>query len=259
MTHAPKAGAPLQDRTAAQPARHETVAQQARGRIRSAGAPRTLGAIGAATGLVAGLGLVAVNLGTAEAAPKTIRIDVGGKGGTAADGTSWSADTGYSSSRAVKAADRVRGSTPSSVLATGRVARSLNYQLKVPNGQYRVKLIMVETYWRKTGQRVQSASAEGKTMFTNLDLVRTAGRGNEVDRELVVNVMDGRLDLAVKASKDLAIVSGIVIDPTSSLGDRDTNAKPPKPADGTGGGTVDPPKPTVPRRSRSRRTPRDRT
>ncbi len=173
---------------------------------------RSLTAAGVAAALVAA-GLTSVFGATAgDAAVRSLNIDSGGAGVTASDGTVWSADTGFSGGRIGKTGDSVTSSNDAGVVRNYRYGMSA-YKVPVANGTYKVTFVMAETYWKASGKRVFSATAEGVSVFSNLDLYAVAGHDKEVTRSAVVTVKDGALSLAFKASKNYALLSGLRIDP----------------------------------------------
>jgi hypothetical protein len=153
----------------------------------------------------------AVMAGTsATAAGFTARIDVGGTGATAADGTVWSADAGFSGGTASTTKDAISGALVPTVAKSYRFGMS-SYSVKVPSGTYDVTVLMAEPYWKASGKRVFTATAEGKTVFSGLDIYKTAGHDKEIARTLRVAVTDGTLNLGFKASVDKPVVTGLQV------------------------------------------------
>ena len=153
---------------------------------------------------------------TADGSPRTkllrmdtgvVHINAGGAAFTTPGGSRWQADQGGEGG----VSTRHRVVTEHGV---HRIYRTANmgmsrYELKVPNGTYRVQLKMMETHWRAPGRRVQSASVEGKPIFTNLDLYADAGRFKAIRRVATVQVKDGTLSIRFSASAGRTTVSGI--------------------------------------------------
>ena len=182
------------------------------GARRASASPRSLTAASVAAALVA-TGLTSVfGASAGDAAVRSLNIDSGGAGVTSSDGTVWSGDTGFNGGRIGRTSDSITGSTDAGVVRTYRYGMSA-YKVPVANGTYKVTLVMAETYWKASGKRVFSASAEGVSVFSNLDLYAVGGHDKEVTRSSVVTVKDGALSLGFKASKDYALLSGLRIDP----------------------------------------------
>ncbi|MDO5699036.1 MAG: malectin domain-containing carbohydrate-binding protein [Dermatophilus congolensis] len=78
-------------------------------------------------------------------------------------------------------------------------------------GTYRVRLLMVEDYFTKPGQRVFGVRAEGATIADKVDIVAAAGRHTAHEIAFDVEVNDGRLNLDFPIIKDLGILSAIEI------------------------------------------------
>jgi hypothetical protein len=149
------------------------------------------------------------------ASASAIRIDAGSwkTSVTAADGTSYARSSGFTGGRAGSVATTpVTGRLGDAVLRTGWIGMSA-WSAAVPDGTYLVTLAMAETYWRAPGKRVFSATAEGQSFFTDLDIYAEAGRSTELDRSILVAVSDGRLDLGFVARVDLPAVAAITVEP----------------------------------------------
>lgn len=85
------------------------------------------------------------------------------------------------------------------------------YDLSVPAGSYQVRLLMAEDYHTAAGRRVFNVSAEGRTVLSDVDIVRAVGTGAAYDRSFTTNVIDGTLNLGFSAKADKALVSAIEV------------------------------------------------
>jgi hypothetical protein len=179
---------------------------------RTASAPRSTRARAitatslAAAVAAAGMTAAVMAAGSATAAGFSARIDAGGAG----DGSAWTADAGFSGGKVNSTKDTISGAVSATVAKSYRFGMS-GYSVKVPNGTYDVTLLMAEPYWKASGKRVFSATAEGKAIFTGLDLYKTAGHDKEVARTLRVAVTDGTLNVAFKATVDNAVMGGLQV------------------------------------------------
>ena len=184
----------------------------AAGTRRAATSSRAATAVGVASALVVA-GLTSVfGASAGDAAIPSLNIDAGGSGLTASDGTVWTPDSGFTGGKLGKTADAITGAEDGSVLRNYRFGMSA-YKVPVANGTYKVTLVMAEPYWKASGKRVFSATAEGVTVFSNLDVYKVVGHDVELTRSATVTVKDGALSLGFKASRDYAIVSGLRVDP----------------------------------------------
>ena len=78
-------------------------------------------------------------------------------------------------------------------------------------GTYRVRLLMMEDYFGKAGERVFGVRAEGKTVADSVDIVRAVGKHTAHEISFDVQVTDGRLDIDFPALRDSAILSAVEI------------------------------------------------
>jgi hypothetical protein len=194
--------------------RHTGQSRSAAGTRRSPSTPRTLAVAGVTSALVVA-GLTSVFGATAgDAAVPSLNIDAGGSGLTASDGTVWAADSGFTGGKIGKTSDSINGSDAAAVVRNYRYGMSA-YKVPVANGTYQVTFVMAETYWKAKGKRVFSATAEGVTVFSNLDVYAVVGHDVELTRTAVVTVKDGALSLGFKASRDYAMLAGLRVDPVA--------------------------------------------
>ncbi len=87
------------------------------------------------------------------------------------------------------------------------------YRVRVPNGLYKVTLLMAENSFDTLGARVFDVAIEGKKVISNLDLFKQAGQ--HVAYPVVfdgVSVTDGVLDIYFGASINHPLLNGLVID-----------------------------------------------
>ncbi|WP_129336159.1 DUF4038 domain-containing protein [Cellulomonas endophytica] len=175
-------------------------------------APAAVAALPATGTDAAGTDAVATDVTTSAttAATSAVRVNAGGGALVDAAGRTWAADAGAVGGRASTQTDGdVAGTTEDALYRQLRVGMT-GYALKVPAaGTYRVTLHMQENYHTAVGARVFSARAEGTTVFTDLDLVRTAGPRTAYAVSKDVAVTDGTLDLAFSARTNLSTVSAI--------------------------------------------------
>jgi hypothetical protein len=88
-----------------------------------------------------------------------------------------------------------------------------HYHVRLPNGVYKVTLMMAEQYWEAAGKRLMDITVQGQPIVSKLDLF--ASRGKHAAYELVVDpvtVRDGELDVHMAAQPDYALLNGIMIE-----------------------------------------------
>src|SRR5215218_10053701 len=180
-----------------------------------------------AAGSVA-LGLTATNA-AAAAEVSGARINAGGGGFMATDGTPWVADgsawseggSKFSISRAVAGA-----AEPQVYSTERRGARSYT----VPGhaaGTYRVVLHFAETQYTAAGKRVFDVTAEGSTLLSRLDVFARVGGYRALTTSFDVPVMDGVLNLEFVARVDRSTVSGVEVVPVGAIPSATTTSSQP--------------------------------
>jgi hypothetical protein len=110
------------------------------------------------------------------------------------------------------------GNTEQDVIYRSAVRGAVNYKIRVPNGEYRVTLMMCEN--DTTVQylpRIVSVRAEGELVASELNLFETAGYHNayEVTAENVL-VLDKELDLHFTNYSNIPVLNGIVVEQLST-------------------------------------------
>jgi hypothetical protein len=87
------------------------------------------------------------------------------------------------------------------------------YNVRVPNGTYTVTMFFVEDRHAESGKRVFTGSIEGKQVFGDLDIYKTAGRNAALPiLSHGVVVTDNMLDISLVASVDSTTLSGLLIE-----------------------------------------------
>ncbi len=128
----------------------------------------------------------------------TMRIEVGGKGGTIG-GVAWQADTGFAGghpiSRAYMKVD-IKSTTADALYISEREGMT-GYSVPVENGAYTVKLHFSENSWTvtKPGQRVFDMKVEDKTL-ANVDIyAQSPGKSKALIKTVDVIVYDDKIDI----------------------------------------------------------------
>jgi len=145
-----------------------------------------------------------------------IKINVGGPawGSYLAD-QEWNdgLDYGYEDGTAASAPGAtITGTTEPEIYRTERYLLT-QYNVRVPNGSYVVRVMMCENYFTTAGARRFTVMAEGQQLVRDLDLYATAGKGAALVRlAQPVVVTDGVLNIHFGASVNNPLVNGIVIE-----------------------------------------------
>jgi beta-glucanase (GH16 family) len=101
------------------------------------------------------------------------------------------------------------------------------YKARVPNGSYRVTLMMAENNFTAAGIRVFDVFIEDKMVVGNLDLFQEVGAHAAYVKIIdPVEVTDGILDLHFAAVKKDPLLNGLVIAASTATGIRELNAGP---------------------------------
>lgn len=142
--------------------------------------------------------------------------------------------------------------TDDDILYQSSLIGASGYSTAVPNGKYRVRLLMVEDYYKASGRRVFDVGAEGTRVLSDVDIYQAVGRASAYDRTFDVTVRDSRLDLTFTSKKGGTSVSAIEV---VGIGELPATTTPPTtvptpptpPTDGVPG-TTPTPTPTTARR-----------
>jgi len=89
----------------------------------------------------------------------------------------------------------------------------VEYKLRVPNGKYKVTLMMAENNFNEAGRRIYDIQVEDKIVVTNLDLIQIAGfhTAHEIVVESV-DVADGILDIHFTNKRSFSLLNGLVVE-----------------------------------------------
>lgn len=148
-----------------------------------------------------------------------IRVNAGGPDYTDGSGNIWAADNGFTGGLAGSCAPGTTGTPDPGLFLWERTGMSQYQFTGLTNGTYHVDLLMAETYWTTTGQRVFSATANGQAFFTNLDVFAAAGGSfKAITRSVDVVVNAGTLTLGFTATVDQSLANALHISlPTTGI------------------------------------------
>lgn len=157
---------------------------------------------------------------TAPAVPKTsapvIRINAGNSVAfTDAAGQVWQNDQGFTGGDVIERADLPIANTQQPELYRSEHYGMQSFSLKIPNGNYQVKLHFCETFEGISGpgERVFSFTVEGQS-FKDFDVWKKAGGFAQAYVETVpVEITDGQLDITFTANIENPEINAIEILP----------------------------------------------
>ncbi|HEX2866383.1 MAG TPA: family 16 glycosylhydrolase [Ignavibacteriales bacterium] len=93
----------------------------------------------------------------------------------------------------------------------------VSYKVRVPEGKYNVKLMLMENYFTQAGRRIFDVFVENQDSSLNLDLYSLSGINKAYEKIFSnVSVTDGVLDIYFSARVDMAQLYGIVIEKAST-------------------------------------------
>jgi hypothetical protein len=96
----------------------------------------------------------------------------------------------------------------------------VGYKINVPNGNYDIKLMFAENYFDSSNARVFDVYLEQYKVINNLDIFSLVGKNTALVKEINnVQVNDGNLEIQFADKINYAVISGIIISPsTTSVG-----------------------------------------
>lgn len=173
-----------------------------------------------ALSVLAGQAAEAASAATSPATPRASRagdaLRLISSAGPVTDrhGQVWSPDAGMAvGGRLTRAGGDIKGTVDDALFHPQRLGVT-GYDIPVPaKGRYRVSVNAADVGARAAGQRVFSVTAEGRRATPDIDLVRSAGARTATTRTFVVTVSDGVLNLRLPATRSLAVVSGVSVQP----------------------------------------------
>jgi hypothetical protein len=142
-----------------------------------------------------------------------LRVNAAGPAYTDKAGNLFAADIGFSASVKSVSTYAVGNTLDDPLYHSRRYAKNFSFSRPVASGVYTLKLHFAEPTFVASGKRVFDVSAEGQLVLDNLDLFKTAGAKKALVRSFEVTVNDGKIDVALAASVNNAIISAIELVP----------------------------------------------
>lgn len=87
----------------------------------------------------------------------------------------------------------------------------VKYNVRVPNGQYLVSMMMTENYFQSTGKRLFRIVVEGNPVEGGLDLYFRVGFRTAYQKAVIAQVTDGLLEIHMQGLVDKPLLNGLVI------------------------------------------------
>ncbi|MCX6168497.1 MAG: family 16 glycosylhydrolase [Ignavibacteriales bacterium] len=87
------------------------------------------------------------------------------------------------------------------------------YILRIPNGKYKIKLLLAENYYNSPGKRVFDIYIQGNLVINGLDIFKEAGSKAAVEKIIEdVEVKDYLIDIHFAAQIERPLLNGIIIE-----------------------------------------------
>ena len=133
---------------------------------------------------------------------------------------SWNQDTEYGSmdgnTRKYDSTLQINN-TEEDIIYQSEIYWFVGYKIRIPNGNYNVKLMFSENYYDSLGSRIFDVYIEYNRVLENLDIYGQVGKNTALVKEINdVQVDDEVLDIQFADKIDYALINGIVITPSTT-------------------------------------------
>jgi len=135
----------------------------------------------------------------------TLRVNIGGPEYRDQEGRLWLADQGYygggwgcldmATTDVLTTSDRLTGTNDEPLYQSARVGEEIRYRFSVPNGDYRVRILLAETYWESGDAERQDVFIQGRRVLSNFSMLDEVGHDAALTKEFTARVTDGRLEV----------------------------------------------------------------
>lgn len=160
------------------------------------------------------LTLRSINIIMASPLQFPLKINCGGSassGYLADKGWSELTEYGYLDGNLYSNSYQINGTTEDEIYHS-EINGNVNYQIRVPNGIYDVKLMFSENFFTSTGQRKFDVYIEENKVLTNLDIYQLVGSHTAYEAPFTnILVEDGILEIYFAAKIDNGLLNGIVV------------------------------------------------
>lgn len=138
-------------------------------------------------------------------------INVGGTAYRDTQGLTFESDRYFSGGNTQVVTSTITGTQQQPLFQSERWG-TLNYEIPLGSGRYKVTLKFVEMFWDLNGSRVIDVSVEGQMLAQNLDIHARVGKFSAYEiMSPEIMVTDGNLSVKVTATKDNGTLSAIEI------------------------------------------------
>lgn len=120
-----------------------------------------------------------VSMSASAQTQQPTRVNCGGPAYTDSKGQLWAADSNFNSGTNTFANNNaISGTADSRLFQSERWGKAVIYSFSIPNGSYRLNLLLAEIYWNSVGSRVFNVKLQGVTVDSNVDIFAQAGGSN---------------------------------------------------------------------------------
>ncbi|MBN2735705.1 MAG: PKD domain-containing protein [Spirochaetales bacterium] len=149
----------------------------------------------------------------------TIAVNCGGPAYTAADGTKFTADSGFSGGSTTTNSKSISNTSDDTLYQSERYGDS-SYTFEVPNGVFEISFHFAENYHSSSGSRSFDVTIEDEQVINNLDIYSEAGASTAlVETISQVEVKDGELNIKFITENENALINAIKISATALSGE----------------------------------------
>lgn len=134
-----------------------------------------------------------------------IRVNVGGERYKDTLGHIWAADRAYhagawgcldmATTDTLTTSDTISRTSDDRLYQCVRVGEELRYRFDVPNGTYRVRLLLCEIYWESSDAERQDVFIQDKKVVTNFSMFDEVGHDTAMEKQFTAQVSSGHLDI----------------------------------------------------------------
>jgi len=158
--------------------------------------------------------LRALNIIMANPLEFPIKINCGGAsalGYLADQGWEAAVEYGYLDGNLYSNSYQINGTTEDDIYHS-EINGNVNYQIRIPTGNYDVKLMFSENFFTSIGQRKFDVYIEENKVLTNLDIYQLVGSHSAYEAPFTnIHVEDGILEIYFAAKINNGLLNGIVI------------------------------------------------
>lgn len=160
------------------------------------------------------MNLRALTITMAQPLQFPIKINCGGSavlGYLADQGWNSTSEYGYLDGSSGSNSYAINGTNEDEIYHSERYSQ-VNYQIRLPNGHYDIKLMFAENHFTSVGQRKFDVFIDEEKVLINLDIYQLVGGNTAYEAPFTnIQVDDGVLEIFFAAKIDNSLINGIVI------------------------------------------------